>query len=216
MKQTGAKTTGFTLIELLIVIAILGTLMVALLPNIVSAGVEGEIADTRARIHYLVQAAKEFERSDNGYYPPDNFKGFDGKALAKDNGVNSGIESLVVFLCQKRLSSDTLAGHEDWLQNTDGDQGAAEIPVLERRDLMEVVDAWGTPMVYFASIGGGYGHVQRVETPEGDTVRVKALINPRTNRPAAKTSFQLISAGPDMVFATDDDITHPVLVEDGE
>jgi prepilin-type N-terminal cleavage/methylation domain-containing protein len=205
-----ARVAGFTLIEILVVIAIIGVLVATLLPNVLGASKEGEITETRARIEFLAQAAKAYERK-LGYYPPDNMSDTDGKAKAADNGSNTGIESLVLFLCQQRLGQDSLADHEDWLQNTDGDEGTAEIPVLNRRALVEVVDAWGVPIVYFCSQSSGYTKTQRVSLPDGDSAKAQPVVNPRTKKPLAEGSFQLVSAGPDGVFNTDDDVVYPAL-----
>jgi prepilin-type N-terminal cleavage/methylation domain-containing protein len=209
-RRSRDRVAGFTLIEILVVMAILGVLVVTFLPNVLGAGKRGEITATRARLEFLAQAAKAFERK-VGYYPPDNLIAVDGKAKAADNGINTGIESLVVFLCQQRFGQDSLADHEDWLQNTDDDQGATEIPLLNRRALVEVVDAWDAPIAYFSSQSGGYTGAQRIAMLDGDPEKVSAVKNPRTGKPLAEGSFQLVSAGPDGEFGTEDDVTYPEL-----
>jgi len=203
-------SSGFTLIELLVVIAIISVLAVAFLPNVFGASVEGERTETMARIEFLAQAAKAFERHQGGFYPPDDFKSRDReqKVMGKDNGINTGIESLVLFLCQKRSGQDSIADHEDWLVNTDNDQNTVEIPLLQRRALMEVADAWGTPLYYAVDQTGGYAKVQRIQRGD-DTVPVRAHNNPETGRPAGPGRFQLISAGPDGEFGNDDDLVYP-------
>ena len=210
MKQ--AKTPaparcGFTLIELLVVIAILGILMVALLPNVLGAREQGDIAETQARITFLQMAAKSYEHK-YGRYPSDDFFDVDRKLKIRKDTENSGIESLVIFLCQKRLGSESLADHEDWLGNTDNDKNASMIPLLERTDKMEVLDSWQTPLVYFCSMNGGYTRRQTVHTMAG-LVQVGVALNPRTGRPLGKGKFQIISAGPDGEFGNGDDITYP-------
>lgn len=204
-----AAMKGFTLIELLVVISILAVLVVAFLPNVLGAATEGERVETHGRMEYLVQAIKAYERKKD-YYPADNFRDPEsGKSMGKDNGVNSGIESLVLALCQKRLGSDSLADHEDWLGNTDGDRNTVETPLLERRALVEVVDAWGLPFYYACAQTGGYSRSQQVQSPDEMTFKVRAFKNPETGRVAGKGKFQLISAGPDGEFGNQDDLTYP-------
>jgi len=201
---------GFTLIELLVVISILSVLVVAFLPNVLGVATEGERVETQGRMEYLVQAIKAYERKKD-YYPADDFKDpASGKLMGKNNGVNSGIESLVLFLCQKRLGTDSLADHEDWLANTDGDENSSVIPLLDRRALVEVVDAWGLPFYYASAQTGGYSRSQQIESPDGiGGMKVRPFKNPETGKVAGKGKFQLVSAGPDGVFGNEDDLTYP-------
>ena len=211
--MTRRAADGFTLIEMLIVIGVIGVLAVVLLPAILEGSEQAEVAETSARIETLAQSVASYERR-HGAYPPDDFADLEGRPVAKDNGENSGIESLVWFLCQRRIGSDSIADHEDWLANTDRDAAADVIPELQRKDLMEVVDSWGAPLVYFSAQSSNYERQQRVRMPgEGaEAQRVKPVLNPRTGKPAAPRKFQLISAGPDGLFGTPDDITHPSFV----
>jgi prepilin-type N-terminal cleavage/methylation domain-containing protein len=204
------EARGFTLIELLIVLGILGLLLVALLPNVLGASKRGEEAETEARLLFLHTAIEAFERR-NGIYPSDDFVDPDNVVKAKPDAINPGIESLIVFLHQKPTGSDTLAAHEDWLANTDKDQNSAEIPLLHRTDKVEVVDAWGTPIAYFASHTGGYTRSQKIKRVDGDEVTVHAVKNPATGKHHMPGKYQLISAGLDGEFGTADDLVVPRL-----
>lgn len=200
------RNRGFTLIELLIVIGILALLAAVLLPNVLGAQREGEIADTQARLLFLEQAAAAFERK-HGRYPPDRFEDL-GLAVRVDQ-ENTGIEALVIALCEVRLSRDSIADHADWLANTDGDQAGVVIPLLDRQDKMEVVDAWGTPLAYFCSHNGGYDRRQRIRPPAGEVVTAQARRDPNTGKLVAPGKFQILSAGADLAFGTDDDVGVP-------
>ncbi|MEM7198975.1 MAG: type II secretion system protein [Planctomycetota bacterium] len=205
------RSAGFTLIELLIVIGIVGLLAAALLPNVLGAQTEGEITETRARMMFLAQAAKAYERkSDAGGYPPDQFGNL--KTTIKADQVNTGIECLVIALCSAPLGRDTLADHLDWLGNTDGDKAGTSIPKLGHQEKMEVLDAWGTPIAYFCSANGGYERKQRVQLETGDVESAHAIKDPKSGKYLAPGKFQLVSAGPDTLFNTDDDVTHPPTV----
>ncbi len=206
------RSLGFTLIEMLVVLAVLGVLAVAILPDVLGASTAGEVAATEARVQFLAQAIKSYERK-VGHYPADNFADLDGVQVKADN-VNSGIESLLIALTQQRLGRDQITDHEDWLANTDSDKAGTTLRGLDRTEKVEVVDAWGMPLVYFNSQNGGFGRKQQVRTPEGDTVSVRPRTNPRTGKPAGQ--FQVLSAGPDGQFGNDDDVCFPPIVREEE
>jgi len=204
------EAAGFTLIELLVVLGILGLLVVALLPNVLSATKKGDQTETQARMLFLRTAIEAFERK-NGYYPPDNFVDPDGKVKPKADSVNSGIESLVMFLSQKATGGETLADHDDWLENTDGDKNNSEIPLLGRVDKVEVIDSFGTPFAYFTSQFGGYDKAQKVKRTDDEEVTAHAAKNPATGKFHSPGKYQLISAGEDGQFGTPDDLIYPPL-----
>lgn len=216
---------GFTLIELLVVIGVLALLIVAFAPAIGNALGSGERAETVARQQGLVTMIEGYQRY-YGAYPPDDFSIVDRSRqkdwdFGQDNGRNTGIESLVMHLSFEPKAGGTLDAHEDWLANTDGDKAPVVIPMLQRQEKMEVVDSWGTPFAYFSGrVGSGYAQNQTILAKAiegGDDLELlaKPVQNPRSAGPLNPRGFQLISAGPDMVFGTDDDLIHPPLpVED--
>lgn len=208
------KTAGFTLVELMIVIAILGLLAAALLPNIMGANDEAAAAETEAIFVQLDSACSSFERS-HGVYPPADMtfpeKGHElEKAAAgwkRDNGRNTGIESLVAFVSHSRRGGTDLGGLDKSIVNTDEDQHGAEHRLLGgRSDRIEIADAWGTPIAYFTKftmkqsqaivgIDGQSQDVQAARTAGGDFVGAR--------------KYQFVSAGKDRTFGTDDDIVWP-------
>ena len=209
-KQHRRSAGGFTLIELMIVIGILSLLMVALQPAISSAFGRSEAAETRARMLLLDTAIKSFDE-EYGYFPPDDFqeRGSELGVTVPRDPVNTGIESLVVFLSWSANGGTDLTENEKWLGNTDADESEVLIPLLERTAKVEVLDAWGSPIVYFHN--RGYAQSQTVRLASGDDVKVKAINNPNSQGYLSPRKFQLISAGEDGAFGTEDDLTHPEL-----
>lgn len=203
---------GFTLIELLVVITILGLLAVALLPQINSIMGKGDEATTRARIVLLRQMIEIYAKNE-GDFPPSEFAKAEKGVKVKTDAINMGIESLLIHLHQKNLGANfSLEDKADWLKNTDGDDNGSEIPELHTTQKYEVVDAWHNPLVYFRN--DSYRKPQEVQLSDGegeggggDTVTVSAMKGQRDYVNSRK--FQILSAGEDGEFGTDDDICYP-------
>jgi len=205
---------GFTLIELLVVIGILGLLAAAFLPDLIGGRDTANITETGMRQQFLVNGINAY-RAANGNVPPDDLRDPLGKLTVKpDNGTNMGIESLVFFLSQKGSAGIDLSEHEGWLENTDADDHGTTMQRLGRTTRVEVVDAWGTPMAYFSSVSqvAGFDKVQKVMLPgeagAGEVVDAKAWKRADGGFLGAG-KYQIVSAGKDRVFNTDDDVTWP-------
>ena len=203
------RARGFTLIELLIVITIIALLAAALMPAVFGAGQAAKVTTTEADQLVLSQGCETWNRK-RGYFPPDDLKAPEAAiktAWKADNGTNTGIESLVVFLSQaESVGGQDLNALADRFTNTDDDQHGADLPLLHRSDRIEMADAFGTPMAYFTKFG--MDKTQQIALPEKEAVPVKAKkCDPSTY--VGQGKYQILSAGPDLIFGTDDDIFWP-------
>lgn len=199
---------GFTLIELLIVISILGLLAAVLLPNILGAQSTASETGTQATMLQLQTGCGAFS-NEHGYFPPDDLRHPEGAAKQPwkaDNGINTGIESLVTFLSLQRRGGMDLQSLADHHGNTDRDDHGVEHPLLKQRARIEITDAWGTPLAYFQKLG--MDKKQVVRPPEGDDQSVTAKKRD-DGRYFGDGKFQLLSAGADTQFGTADDLVWP-------
>ena len=200
---------GFTLIELLIVIGILGTLAVVLVPQIFSVSESAKESATEADMLMLETGVNQFVRT-YGIAPSDDLKPPDERIKATwkpDNGRNTGIESLVCFLALSVRDGLDLAPLAERLVNGDKDDHGVEQPTLRSRERYEIADHWQTPLVYFAKSGMQRAQLVQAE-PDADAVQVKPKRRPDGVAYGAG-KFQLLSAGRDRTFGTDDDLVWP-------
>ena len=209
MHQRPRPQQGFTLIELLIVIGLIGILVAALAPNLFGPRKEANRVETLTRMNHLKVCIDTYDRK-NGDFPPSSFADAARAVKVKNNGINEGIECLLVHIHLKSLGrSATLEDKTDWFGNEDNDDGGFQIELLETSKLFEVVDAWENPIVYFHNAAYGQGQRVLMGGEDQDQETVKAWRNPVTNKYLSPRGFQLISAGDDGLFGTEDDITIP-------
>jgi prepilin-type N-terminal cleavage/methylation domain-containing protein len=203
------RLRGFTLIEILVVIAIIGLLMSILLVSIGKQSQAGSIADCRARLEQIKLIAESYA-SRLGDYPPSHLSGV---GVKDHNKVNEGVEALIVAL--KASDYTGLRPEEGWLGNTDGDQDLRLKLVDGSHALLELIDPWDNPIVYIANGDYGDEFPYRFIAGSGfEDVTVKAAINPLTGAPQEFDGFQLLSAGPDGLPGTDDDIANYEIAQD--
>jgi prepilin-type N-terminal cleavage/methylation domain-containing protein len=203
--RTTLRDGGFTLIELLAVILIVAILSGVLITQLSGAGDAARGSQTAAFLQQLETTVGEYER-ERGAYPSSRFAPEDGVA---DDGENVGIEALVVALYSKGWEA---GGHEiaqNHFGNLDDDQSGRALTDFGNKNLLEFVDGWGNPIAYLHRTD--YGSTDRMYTTldlEGRLTRTAVLAqkDPVQGRYYKHRSFQLISAGSDGVFNTEDDI----------
>ena len=94
--MSSLTTGGFTLVELLIVMALIGILVVALLPNVLSGKEQGKMAETKMRLNHLRTCIETYDRK-RGYYPPSSFADADKRVKVKNNTTNESIVNVVLL-----------------------------------------------------------------------------------------------------------------------
>ncbi len=205
MKHGRTNRAGFTLIEILAVILIVGILSTILIVNMTEASDASKSSMTRQDLIMLEGVIESYE-DEYGDYPKSWFDPDEG---VPNDGTNIGIEALVQALWSKNWEAGGLI-EPDKLQNTDGDSSPQTLGDLGR-DLLEFVDRWDNPIAYI--------HRQDYEVKDrmyltwdpatGEEIlsSPRAYENPTTKRFYKHTKFQLISAGSDGQFGTEDDIT---------
>jgi prepilin-type N-terminal cleavage/methylation domain-containing protein len=201
------RDRGFTLIELLVVMAIIGVLAgigIAFLPAIMRSGPKTAAKAFLANL----SAAIETYKSSEGAYPPTSLADFPGVGNLT-NTENLGIESVVVCLNSTRYTGSFDFGETQGckLENFDGDSTQAQLTKFGTKELFEAVDPWGTPYVYFNA--ADYGRAEELGKVSGVEGVIKCLPykDSKLKRFNRYDKFQLISAGPDKIFNTGDDIT---------
>ncbi len=186
----------------MVVIVIVGILMGALLTSGGSLFRNSKVKETSVRMDTLATMVGSF-RQIEGMFPNDRLP------TGVNNGaMNSNSEALFLELFAEKYSGQR--PDQDWLVNTDGDTTSKSLTILPARELFEICDAWNNPIVYFESLH--YGTVAQVMAGTDDMLEeqtVEAVKNERTGAYQQPNGFQLISAGEDGTFGTEDDIVRP-------
>lgn len=200
--RAGAARAGFTLLELLAVIVILGILMAFLIPILGKSEEVARMNTTRAFLLTLASAVSEYE-NEKGDFPPSSWKDEWG---TPPNTTNVGAEVLVITLFGSKWRTSI---PEDRLINSDNDESKKALAGFAKASLFEIKDEWDNPIAY--SHRRDYEHPQSylLKDPKTGELResvFKARMNPKTGQYWNPKGFQLVSAGPDGEFGTDDDI----------
>ena len=202
------RSAGFTLIEVLAVILILSILAGFLIYQLSDTEAAARMG-TAKQLLAKVEAAVKSYQNDNGAAPPSTFA---PAQEVPNDGTNVGIEALVVALWSKKYEAGgLLADVRDALVNVDGDRSTKQLTDFETRELLEIADPWQNPIAYIERGDYAQGNL-RYQTLDGETGELvesvpTAFKNAATGQYYSAQGFQLISAGPDGRFGTEDDIT---------
>jgi prepilin-type N-terminal cleavage/methylation domain-containing protein len=196
---------GFSLIELLAVLIIISVLAYFIVANVTGAREVVEAGLTRTRITQI-EAMLSSWSDEQGDFPLSSFTKAQGIA---PNATNLGAECLYLALCGE--NSDGVGVLDDTLSNTDGDRLQRRLEGFEALELFEVTDDWGNPLAYQHHRDYGRKDVHVTLDPTtGEELEsvVDARRNQDTRRYHQAHGFQLVSAGVDGRFGTEDDITN--------
>jgi len=202
------RRAGFTLIELLTVILILSILAAVLVTQLRDSEQASRVQLTTQLLAKLEAAIRSYQ-NDEGGCPASSFS---AAQEVSNDGENVGIEALVVALWSKKYEAGGLLEDErDKLVNVDGDSAPKQLTDFATRELLEIPDSWDNPVAYIerADYGVGSRVYLTLDNDTGEELRSTptAYKNPRTGQYFQAQTFQLISAGPDARFGTEDDIT---------
>jgi prepilin-type N-terminal cleavage/methylation domain-containing protein len=200
------RNRGFTLIELLVVIAVIGILTAIAFPVMSGVKTRQKARTTKVLIENLKLKLEQYA-SDFGDYPPSNPR----LCGLPSNGINDGIECLVRCLTTRSKNGPYVEFSEEQLRNTDHDSLVSGNPTnssMTTRELFEVVDGFGNPLVYLHNADYDTGGKVMVGD-DGDLIHVKGYKSPKTGQYHGLRSFQLWSLGanPRSDAAEDDIIT---------
>ncbi len=204
--RVGPGAAGFTLIEILAVLLIVGILATILITQLAGAEDAARVNNTRRRLAE-VSVAIDAYTNEHGNAPASSFTAEQG---VPNDGENVGVEALVVALWSKGFEAAELGDLADLLVNTDGDSSPTRLTDFETRALLEIPDDWGNPIAYFQR--RDYGAKPRtyvtLDPATGEELRSEPVAwkNPTTGRFYRVNTYQLVSAGPDGLFGTEDDI----------
>lgn len=207
LHSRAAKNAGFTLIELLAVLMILSLLFGVLLVSLMGGEDATKVGIAKNRMGQIGTSVTVYS-DESGQYPPSQLPSDIGTA---PNGTNVGSECLYLALCAEGAAGYASLGKAENLCNTDNDSLSKRPKGFEVQDLFEMADPWGNPLAYIRA--SDYDREFRYvcvdqETGELSEFSVRAKKSALTGRFEEPTSFQLLCAGSDGNFGTEDDLSN--------
>ncbi len=199
LRASGSRQSGFTLLELMVVMVIVGILVGFLVMGGATAFNQAEEKETGVRLDTLSSIILSY-RSVEGEFPDDRLP-----RNASSNSMNACSEALVLAFFDPGYTGNQ--PKQEWLVNTDADSSSRQLTTFGNKQLFELADGWGNPIMYFESL-----HYNRSVTCMAgmDEIyleqTVTAARDEQTGSFLAPSGFQLISAGLDGEFDTEDDI----------
>lgn len=195
---------GFTLVEILVVLAIISVLAGLATVSVQQARIFADARNARLEIQQLEAAALSYKNA-FGDFPPTSLGRAGLVKGLKTNGINDGIESLVLHIGTRKrggpffddISEDRLENHDD--DQLSAKQQAAIKSALDltwnTTSLLEYTDRWGNPFVYVHH--RDYG-VKTMSSRgfDGDVVRIVPGKSEKTGTYHKPTTLQIWSFGP--------------------
>lgn len=187
--------------ELMIVLVIIGILAASFAAIGGNMFGQSQNRAAQAQLQSLSVIVQSY-RSVEGEYPDDRLpKG------VTTNRYNAHSEALFLALFDPEYTGDRPP--QDWLVNTDGDESTRNMTMLQSRELFEIGDEWGNPIVYFESLHYNDKAGATVQAGEDEFFEEQQLSPARNERTGSfyePNGFQLVSAGSDGLFGTEDDL----------
>lgn len=200
------RRAGFSLVEMLAVLLILSILITVLVTQLTG---QGEVVKARMTESFMTgelgTAITTYE-TEFGGYPTARFLKDWG---TEPNATNLGSEALILSLFRKEWGGADIS--TDRFVNTDYDSLRKPIGNTDilGKDLMELGDEWGNPIAYFDRKSYGQKHIYlTLNNDTGEEVENTVEARKDGDRYINPRKYQLISAGEDGIFNTEDDLVN--------